>query len=199
MAYIFVGNYSRAKEILEKAFQKEPTNCENNYYLAMAYFRLNNFVRAESLLADIVQRVEPGNKLRIMADSMLDQIRDKLDDGLEPSSEYKEDYSDQPKDSPVEDFDSGEDEEFSVDESSAGMLKAMSLTRQMTIWQGQRMMQMIFLISHLTIRQRPKSKPPRSCLFPSRGSRSLLKSLPKRKSPRPSQMASRLDWVFSPV
>ena len=92
-AYIFQGNYQKAKEILEMVFKKDPTNSETNYHLAMSYFKLQNYRRAESLLIDITRQVAPGEKLQIMATSLLDKIREQLgamtndaeDDGLSES------------------------------------------------------------------------------------------------------------------
>lgn len=113
-AYIFLGDFAKAKNTLEFVFKKDPTNFETNYHLAMSHFRLDNYMRAEALLIDIVRQVPEGDRLRQMAESMLDRIRESLggmsDDGTRSSDSWSESAPE----------DSSDGEEKSADLDMAG-------------------------------------------------------------------------------
>lgn len=82
ISYIFASSYEKARSVLEKVFQLDPSNFENNYYLAMSYFRLENYSKAENLLLDIVKLLPPTEKFKLMAESMLEKIRVKLGENV---------------------------------------------------------------------------------------------------------------------
>ncbi|HQG27559.1 MAG TPA: tetratricopeptide repeat protein, partial [Candidatus Ozemobacteraceae bacterium] len=75
-AYIFLKRYQEARSTLETVFKNDPKDLETNFHLAMSCFHLQNYMRAETLLLDIVRQSEPDEKLHGMAESLLDKIRD---------------------------------------------------------------------------------------------------------------------------
>ncbi|HOY65707.1 MAG TPA: tetratricopeptide repeat protein [Candidatus Ozemobacteraceae bacterium] len=77
-SYIFMKRYQEARTVLETVFKSDPTDLETNFHLAMSCFHLQNYMRAETLLMDIMRQTEPGDKLRGMAESLIDKIRDQL-------------------------------------------------------------------------------------------------------------------------
>ncbi|HEY9070322.1 MAG TPA: HEAT repeat domain-containing protein, partial [Candidatus Ozemobacteraceae bacterium] len=77
-SYIFMKRYQEARTVLETVFKADPTDLETNFHLAMSCFHLQNYMRAETLLMDIMRQTEPGDKLRGMAESLIDKIRDQL-------------------------------------------------------------------------------------------------------------------------
>lgn len=81
-AYIFCRNFSQAKVVLEKVFRVDPTDSQSNYHLAMSCFHLKEFTKAESLLRDILRQVPKGDRLHLMAESLMDKIRQTLTTGL---------------------------------------------------------------------------------------------------------------------
>ncbi|NLI78843.1 MAG: tetratricopeptide repeat protein [Candidatus Riflebacteria bacterium] len=81
-AYIFCRNFSQAKVVLEKVFRVDPTDSQSNYHLAMSCFHLKEFTKAESLLRDILRQVPKGDRLHMMAESLMDKIRQTLTTGL---------------------------------------------------------------------------------------------------------------------
>ena len=86
-AYIFLKRYQEARATLETVFKNDPKDLETNFHLAMSCFHLQNYMRAETLLLDIVRQSEPGEKLRGMAESLMDKIRDQVAGGAgEPAA-----------------------------------------------------------------------------------------------------------------
>lgn len=77
-ALIFTKDYEKARNILEKLFKSDPTDIETNFHLAMSHFHLQNYMRAETLLSDVVKQSPKGERLRTMADSLLEKIRQSL-------------------------------------------------------------------------------------------------------------------------
>lgn len=85
-AYIFLKKYQEAKSTLEAVFKNDPKDIETNFHLAMACFHLQNYMRAETLLLDVMKQSKPGEKLRDMAESLLDKIRDQVSGSHEPGT-----------------------------------------------------------------------------------------------------------------
>ncbi|HNW34159.1 MAG TPA: HEAT repeat domain-containing protein, partial [Candidatus Ozemobacteraceae bacterium] len=77
-SYIFMKRYQDARTVLETVFKSDPTDLETNFHLSMSCFHLQNYMRAETLLMDIMRQAQPGEKLRAMAESLLDKIREQL-------------------------------------------------------------------------------------------------------------------------
>ncbi|MFZ2961090.1 MAG: HEAT repeat domain-containing protein [Candidatus Ozemobacteraceae bacterium] len=75
VAQIFLKKYPEAREILEVVFKQDPTDTETNFNLAMAYFHLQNYMRSETLLRDLVRQLPPEDKMRTMVDSLLEKLR----------------------------------------------------------------------------------------------------------------------------
>ncbi len=86
-AYIFLKRYQDARSTLETVFKNDPKDLETNFHLAMSCFHLQNYMRAETLLLDVVRQSEPDAKLRGMAESLLDKIRDQIAEGTGGSAE----------------------------------------------------------------------------------------------------------------
>ncbi|MBI3037882.1 hypothetical protein HYY75_02365, partial [bacterium] len=82
MALIFLKKYEEAKISLEKAFKLDPGNSETNFYLAMGYFHLQNFIRAETLLTNLISQASDKDKFKNLAKSLLDKIKDNLSKGV---------------------------------------------------------------------------------------------------------------------
>lgn len=80
-AYIFLKRYQEARATLETVFKNDPKDLETNFHLAMSCFHLQNYMRAETLLLDVVRQSEPDAKLRGMAESLLDKIREQVSEG----------------------------------------------------------------------------------------------------------------------
>jgi len=74
-AYIFVREFEKAKQTLETVFHFDPTDPQSDYHLAMSYFHLQDFTKAEALLRDILREVPQGNRLQVMAESLMEKIR----------------------------------------------------------------------------------------------------------------------------
>lgn len=77
-AYIFLKRYQEARATLETVFKSDPKDLETNFHLAMSCFHLQNYMRAETLLMDVMRQSKPDEKLRGMAESLLDKIRDQV-------------------------------------------------------------------------------------------------------------------------
>jgi|GEM_PF-1034908 len=114
VAYIFLRKYSEAKDVLEKVFKIDPTDPETNFHLAMAYFHLQNYVRSETLLRDIIKQTPKGDRLKTMAESLLDKIGENLSQSSEkpemPSQPEEQPDEEEPK-PPAADV-PGEEQQF---------------------------------------------------------------------------------------
>lgn len=87
LAYIFLQRNEEATQIFGKICNEDPSDSEGAFYLATAFFNMENFSQAKGIIMELLRHLNEDDKMYKMAQSLNDKIDEAMVEGQDPPDE----------------------------------------------------------------------------------------------------------------